>query len=134
MRAVGAILAGLAAAIVLIAAIDFVAHLVYAPAEPVDMNDPAAVARMVADMPVGAFALIVLGWGVGTFTGAFIAARMGRSAAYGFVVGAVILAVTIANLTMIPHPSGMWVAGILTVVVTAFIAVRSALPARKRAA
>jgi hypothetical protein len=134
MRAVGAILAGLAAAIVLIAAVDFVAHLIYAPAEPVDTNDPEAVARMVASMPVGAFALIVLGWGIGTFTGAFIAARMGRSAAYGFVIGAVILAATIANLFMIPQPAGMWVAGILTVVVTAFIAVRSALPARKRAA
>jgi hypothetical protein len=133
MRAVGAIVAGLAAAIVLIAGIDFVAHLIYAPAEPVDTSDPAAVARMVANMPLGAFALIVLGWGIGTFVGAFIAARIGRSAAYGFVIGAVILAATIANLYMIPQPAGMWIAGILTVVVTAFIAVRSALPARRTA-
>lgn len=134
MRAVGAILAGLAAAIILIAAVDFVAHLTFAPAEPVDTNDPAAVARLIARMPVSAFALIVLGWGIGTFVGAFIAARIGRSAAYGFVIGAVILAATIANLTMIPQPAGMWVAGILTVVVTAFIGVRSALPARRSAA
>jgi hypothetical protein len=134
MRAVGAILAGLAAAIVLIAAVDFVAHLMYAPAEPVDTNDPEAVARTVASMPFGAFAIIVLGWGIGTFTGAYIAARIGRSAAYGFVIGAVILAATIANLYMIQQPVGMWVAGIITVVVTAFIAVRSAIPARARAA
>ena len=109
LRAVGAILAGLAAAVLLIAAIGMLARL------------PA-----VAAMPAGVFAVVVAAWGAGTFAGAFVAARFGRSAAYGFVIGAAALAAIINHFYRVASPAWMWFIGILVVVVTAFIAIRSA--------
>jgi hypothetical protein len=49
---------------------------------------------------------------------------------YGFVIGALVLMAAIAHMLMAPHPAWVWVSGIVIVVVTALIAVRSALPAR----
>ena len=85
-RALGAILAGLGAAIVLIAGISFAAHSMYAPAQPIDPNDAKAVESFVSTLPAGAFALILAGWGIATFAGAWLAARLSRSAVYGFVI------------------------------------------------
>lgn len=133
-RAIGAILAGLAAAVLLIAGISFAAHAMYAPAEAIDPNDAQAVEKFVASLPATAFALIVAGWGIATFAGAFLAARLGRSAVYGFVIGAMVLIFAVVHMLMAPHPAWVWLAGIFSVVVTAFIAVRSALPARGSAA
>jgi hypothetical protein len=116
LRAIGAIVAGLAAALLLIAAIGMLARL------------PA-----IATMPNGVFAVIVLAWGIGTFAGAFVAARFGRSAAYGFVIGAAALVAIGGHFYTVPSPVWMWASGVLVVVVTAVIAVRSALPARKTA-
>jgi hypothetical protein len=129
-RAIGALLAGLGAAIVLIGAISFVAHSLYAPAQPVDPNDAQAVESFVSSLPAGAFALILAGWGIATFAGAWLAARMSRSAVYGFVIGAAVLIFAVAHMLMAPHPYWVWGAGIVIVVVTAVVAVRSALPAR----
>ena len=129
-RAIGAILAGLGAAIVLIAAISFAAHSLYAPAQPIDPNDAKAVESFISTLPAGAFALILAGWGIATFAGAWLAARLSRSAVYGFVIGAAVLIFAVVHMLMAPHPYWVWAAGILIVVVTAFIAVRSALPAR----
>ncbi|HEU4523073.1 MAG TPA: hypothetical protein VFT12_13780 [Thermoanaerobaculia bacterium] len=117
MRAVGAILAGLAAALVLIAALGMLSQ-----------------AEFVASMPAGSYVVLLLGWGFGTFAGAFVAARFGRSAAYGFLIGAASLAMLASHLIVVPSPPWMWIAGIFLVAVTAFIAVRSAIPARKSAA
>ena len=133
-RAIGAILAGLAAAVVLVASISFAAHAMYAPAEPIDPNDAQAVEKFIATLPATAFALIVAGWGMATFIGAWLAARLGRSAIYGFIIGAMVLLFAVVHMLMAPHPAWVWLAGILIVVVTAFIAVRSALPARGSAA
>jgi hypothetical protein len=133
-RALGAILAGLLAAVVLIAAVSFAAHSMYAPAQPIDPNDAKAVESFVSTLPVGAFALILAGWGIATFAGAFLAARLGRSAVYGFVIGAAVLIFAVAHMLMAPHPYWVWGAGIVIVVVTALVAVRSALPARGSAA
>ena len=131
-RAIGAILAGLAAAVLLIGGISFAAHLMYAPAQPIDPNDTQAVEKFVASLPATAFALIVAGWGIATFAGAFLAARLGRSAVYGFVIGALVLIFAVVHMLMAPHPSWVWLSGIVTVVVTAFIAVRSASSASPR--
>jgi hypothetical protein len=121
MRIVGALLAGLAAAIVVIAAMEFVAAAIYSPP---------ATSEAMANLPTGAFALVLLGYGLGTFAGAFLAARIGRSAVYGFVIGAALLAAGLANMMLVPHPTWFWAAGILMFVVTTFIAVRTAIPAR----
>ncbi len=117
MRIVGALLAGLAAAIVMIVAIEFVSSRMYHP-------------QPVATMPPGAFGMILLGWFLGTFAGAFLAARIGRSAAYGFVIGALLLGAAVTNMLMIPHPPWFWAASLIVFVVTTLVAVRSALPAR----
>jgi predicted MFS family arabinose efflux permease len=131
MRAVGALLAGLIAAVLVIVGIELITTVFYPFPSDLNPSDQAAVERHVANMPTSAFAMVLAGYGIGTFAGAFLAARLGRSAVYGFVIGAALLAAGVANMLLVPHPSWFWAAGILIFVVTTFVAVRTAMPSRQ---
>jgi hypothetical protein len=113
-RSVLAVLAGLIAGSVLIAAIEGVSSLIYPLPSGLDPNDYDALRRYVDELPVGAFLFVLAAWAVGSFAGGWIAARLaGRAAlAHGLIVGVFFLAAGLVNLLMIPHPVWMWVGGI----------------------
>jgi hypothetical protein len=96
---VGAVLIGLAAAFVLIIAVEFLSSIVH----PTDIE---ACRAHVARYPAWVLAVVVPAWGLTTFVSVWLATRLGsgRHRAHGYVVGAILLALVICNISMLTYP------------------------------
>jgi uncharacterized protein YacL len=57
----------------------------------------------------------VVAWGLTTFVSAWLATRLGsgRHRAHGIVVGLILLALVVMNMSMLPYPVWFWVANLL---------------------
>lgn len=128
VRKILAVLAGLAAAVVVIGAIEMTGHLVYAPPGNLDRNDPAAVRAFVASLPVGAFVSVLVAYVAGTFAGGWVAARVARAdpARYVGIVASLVLAAALANIVAIPHPAWFIVALLIVIPAAAILAIKAA--------
>ncbi|MDP1631355.1 MAG: hypothetical protein Q8L66_08040 [Caulobacter sp.] len=83
-------------------------HRVFPPPGGVDFTDPVAVKAMIAGMPVAALIMLVVGWAVAAFAASAVALLVSqRDRRAGFIASGVVLAATVANLLMLPHP--LWV-------------------------
>ena len=130
IRAVGAVLAGIVAAGLLVFAIEMVSSRMYPLPPGVDVNDPTAVASHVANLPAGAFAFVLAAWTAGAFIGVWLATRMARSWVAGVVVAILFLGASFANLYSLPHPTWFWAAAIVLIVVSAAVGLRLGTAAR----
>ena len=119
-----AIIAGVVVAFALVAAIEWLGHQVYPTPAGVDLSRPEQAHDYVRNLPVGALLLVLTSWVIATFCGGIVAAAIekGRPRRAAGGVGVVVLAVTIANLTLIPHPLWFSIAGVLSIVVAALAA------------
>jgi hypothetical protein len=73
--------------------------------------------------------VVVVGWALAAFVGAWVAARIARHRrAAALVIGLLVLAGVIANIAMIPHPLWMTVAGLALPLPLAWLAARIASP------
>ena len=117
-------IAGVFAGGLVVAVVEALGHAIYPP-PPFDGRDPASVRAMVSALPTGAFLSLVAAWTLGAFAGAAVALRLGsgrpRDAA---IVGGVLLAATLANLAVLPHPAWVMVLGPLGIVAATYAAVR----------
>lgn len=120
MRSALGLVAGAAVGFVLIAGIQALNQFIYPPPAGLDFNDRAAVAEFIALAPPGALLVVLAGYAVGTFAGAWVAAKVAGRAAVGhaLVVGGLFLAAGVANVVMLPHP-GWFTAASLAVFVPA---------------
>lgn len=115
IRNASAALAGIVAAVILVAVVEAVGHVVFPPPADIDLDDPAAVAGIIAELPAGALVFVVLGWACGAFGGGYVAMKMARgtSRVPAVLVAVVLLAATGWTLYAIPHPYWMALAGIV---------------------
>jgi len=104
LRRIGAVILGLAAAWLIVAAAEAGVHQLYPPTAGTDMHHFAAIKAYVANLPFAAFVLVLVGWLFGAFAGVFIATTVGRGAVSGYIVGVLLLAAGIVNAVMIPQP------------------------------
>ena len=111
MKRTLATLAGIVVAVVLIGAVQFVSHKMFTPAVMPDMNDPAAVRAFVMSMLFSAFLMVLLSYRLGTFTGGTVAVRVAarvsphtKPLVCTGIVGGFVLAASLMNVVMIPHP------------------------------
>lgn len=134
MRTVLAVIAGLVSGSIVVSICEWLSHRVY-PLPPLDLNDPVALRAAIATLPLAALILVVVGWTVGTYAGARVgvAVAVTRKARAAWWVGALFLLATAANLSMIPHPTWMAVAGPAGVIAAAWLASRSAAPEARQA-
>lgn len=122
LRLVLALIAGTAAALFTIMLIETVGHRLYPP-PALDYSDTAALRAYVDALPLGAKLIVLSAWLAGTIDGVFVAGLVNR-ARYGLcaaVIGALVLAATLANLAMIPHPQWMAAAGVLGIPLCAWM-------------
>jgi hypothetical protein len=117
-----ALVGGMAAAFITLALIETIGHTVYPAPVNLDYANPDALKAYVDALPLGAKLFVLAAWLVGTLDGVLVAglinrARFGLCAA---VIGAVVLAATLANLWMIPHPLWLALAGIIGIPLCAF--------------
>jgi len=119
IRDIAAVIAGLAAAIVLIFLVQKVGHILYPPPPDIDINDVEAARTYISQLPLLALLFPIFSYFVGAFAGSMIACRIGteRPKVFAGIIGLVLLAFTIGNLVWIPHPhwfSALAVAAVLT--------------------
>ena len=120
-------LAGVVTGGAVVAAIEAVGHMVYAPATPVDLSTPEAMSAFVAALPVGAFLFVLAAYVGGTAAGGFVATLVARRHAMVFagIIGALILLGSVVNFAMIPHPAWFIVATLVGVPLTAWLTGRA---------
>ncbi len=133
IRALLAVVAGIAAAALMIGLLESIGHTMYPPPEGLDPYvDPEGFAAAVDQMPTGALVVVLLSWAMGTFTGAWLAARIVGRAFYGYLIGGVMLLGGVTNVISIPHPLWFSVVGILLFLPSAYAGARLATPGAVR--
>ena len=121
-------LAGSIVGVILIAVVEMLGHLVFPPPPGIDPTDPESLRTAMELVPAGALAAVLLAWGIGTFAGACLTARLAARArsAHGMVVGLLMLAGGVANMMIIPHPLWFWFLGVAVFPLAAWLGGRGA--------
>lgn len=126
LRRILAVLAGIVVAFVVVMLTDLLVGGIFPPPPGTDVRDPESMAAAIGAMPVIALALMVIGWGVASAVGAFVAVRITpeRRRSAGHLVALLLLIATMANLAMLPHPAWMWVAALIAVPLLGWVGAR----------
>jgi Na+-driven multidrug efflux pump len=125
-RTILGMLAGVAAAILVIMGIEALGHALYPPPPGLDPRDPADVAAVIAAAPTAALLFVLAAWLVGTFAGAAIGARIARHPrAAAFLVALVVMTGVGAMIVKVPqHPQWLSALGFMLPLPLAWIAAR----------
>ncbi len=118
-RSAVAVIAGTVLAVLLIAAIQKLGHMVYPVPSGIDWSDADRVREYIAGLPPGALLFVLAAYGIGTLAGAFLAARLSTRApvVHASIVTALMLASGIGNLVAIPHPAWFAAATVIVFIV-----------------
>lgn len=122
-RKIGAVVAGVVLAFILITVFERLSHMVYPPPADLDMTELQEVRAYVNTLPAGALLSVLLAWLVGTFGGGLLASRIARVnfRLYTGVVGGLVLLGTAINLVMIPHPLWFSMLSVLAIIATTYL-------------
>ncbi len=106
VRSLGAVLLGIVVGVVVIMAMEGFSSLAYPLPEGVDPADPESLAAYMPLMPVGAFLIVLVGWGLAALVGGWIASRLAfsRPVLSGLIAGAVLLLGGVVNMVSLSHP------------------------------
>ena len=106
LRTLIGLAAGLAAAIVTIMIVETVGYQLFPPPRDFDMTLASAEA-----LPFETLIWPVLAWLLGSLAGSALAVHLSRQVWTGWAIVALVLAATIFNFAMIPHPMWVMIAG-----------------------
>ena len=120
-----AVIAGIATFALLIMAIEWISHQVYPPPD-IDFSEPDQIRAFMSTIPVGAILFIGLAWMAGAFCGTIVASYIGtlKPLYFGIIIGGLVLAGSITNLLIIPHPVWFTVAAPIAVILATYAAVQ----------
>jgi hypothetical protein len=128
IRGIVAILAGVVAAFAVVLVVEGLGHMLYPPPPGYDATRPEDQARLMAVVPTGAKIAVVVAWFLGSLAGAVTAAKVGRSPLYAWVIGAIMIALSVVTTMMFPHPVWMVIAAVVLPVIAAAIAIPLSRP------
>ena len=120
LKAIPGIVAGLVVAFAAVIGGEYLVHMLTG-GPVVDMTDKAAVEAMMATTPVGSKLGVVATYFVAVLLGGLAAARVAGRAWAAWVVAGVLLAATIANFVMLPHPLWMAAASVVLIGVAGWL-------------
>ncbi|MFN0198723.1 MAG: hypothetical protein ACKVT0_18405 [Planctomycetaceae bacterium] len=111
IRSLAAVVAGLIVAFMLIIGVEGMSAVLHPFPPGVDSSDMEVCKAHVARFPQWILALAVVAWGFTVFAGSWVATRLGtgRHPAHGIVVGMLLLAAAVFNMSMLPYPAWFWV-------------------------
>ncbi len=109
-RSCGAVGAGLATGFLLTIAVEAFSAVVHPVPPGVDLRDIEACRAHVARYPAWVLAVVVVTWGTITMIAAWLATWLGtrRHPAHGYFIAAVLVALVVLNMSMLPYPSWFW--------------------------
>lgn len=112
LRSFRACVTGVAVAMVFIIAVEFVTLSLWPFPEGADSTNVEVCKAHVAAFPTAAFVISTIGWMLATLLGPMTATRIGagRHPAHGIVLGLLLYAGALFNLSMLPYPA--WFRGI----------------------
>lgn len=127
-RKILAVVAGFIVAFLVVAIFEYVGHLLFPLPAEIDPTDIEQIKAFAMKLPVGALLAVVVAWFAGAFVGGLLAAVIAKEKPLLFaaIVAAFILASSIFNLVMIPHPSWVMIAAIIGTPLMAFFAAKAA--------
>ncbi len=96
-------IAGVVAGSIMVAISEKVGHTIYPTTAGIDFNDLEVLADLIANMPLGAFLFVLLGYGLGAFAGSVVGGLIGGRIA-SILAGATLCLFGLIVLMMIPHP------------------------------
>ena len=134
VRSIGAVVAGLIVAFLLVFGAEGIAHKVYPPPPGTNMQDMTQVKAFVATLPLSVLLIVLTGWLIATFVGTWLAAKIALSPIAGYVVGALLLCAGIANAFMIPQPAWFSIASFVIYIGATLVGARAGARARTTAA
>ena len=128
IRSILGVVLGAFVAVVVIFAIQAASMVVYPLPEGTDRSDAESMKAAISGLPMGAFALLLVGYALGTLVGAWIAATIARRAPviHGLIVGGLFLIGNILNVSSLPHPMWYVAASVLMFLPVAFVGARLA--------
>ena len=128
IRSVLAVVAGIFVAVIVVVVVEAIGHAVYPPPSDIKLGDSEALQAIIAKLPVGAIAFVLVAWGLGSLAGGFIAATIaGRAqATHALIVGGIQMAFGILTMVIIPHPLWFVIASFAIVVPSAWLGARLA--------
>ena len=130
LRRIGAVLLGIIVAVVIVQVTELGVHMMYPPPPGYNMRDMNAMKAFVAKLPAPAFILVLAGWLIATLIGTWLAAKIGRTAVTGYVVGALLLCGGIANAFIIPLPAWFSIASFVIYIAMTIIGAMLGSPHR----
>jgi hypothetical protein len=134
LRTVLAFIAGFVTFFVVVTLIQMASGMVFG-APPADvMMQPQAMADFVANMPAGAYVLLLAGYALGSFAAGFVMRVISRSESQllALIIGAIGTFGWIANVAMIPHPLWLVIAGLFVYFPFALLGHKAAAGAVRR--
>jgi len=119
---------GIVIAIALIYVVELLGHHVYPPPAGIDLADPEAIRRLLADAPAGALWFEILAYVVAIFGGGMLAALIARGQPkfYVLVVGTFVFSGSLFNEFMLPHPRWFALMATAVIIATTFLTARMA--------
>jgi hypothetical protein len=126
------IVVGLVVAVAAVMGGEFLLHIIHGGPTP-DMNDAAAMQAMMAATPLSMKLAIVAIYFLAALLGGLAAARVSGRPWTAWVIAVVLLAATIANYLMLPHPVWMVAASVGVIALAGWLASRPAGIRRRRA-
>lgn len=133
-RTILAVLAGAVVMWLTVFAMEFVGHAMFPPPPGLDPKDPAQLQQLIAQMPIGAMAMLVVAWVAGAFTGGFTAAKVSRrhKRAAAVAVAVLVMLGVGGMIYLVPdHPTWVVALGLILPIPTALLAARLANPAKR---
>jgi hypothetical protein len=129
-RSILAVLMGVVVGGLLVAAVEFVSHLIYPPPPGLNHSDVDALKGAMATAPAGALLLVLLAWALSSLGGGWLAASVARRShtLHALIVGAILMAMGILNMLVIPHPPWFWLAALVLFLPAAYLGARLARP------
>ncbi|MDJ0710832.1 MAG: hypothetical protein QNJ14_10595 [Woeseiaceae bacterium] len=120
-RNIGAGVAGVIVAFLLVAVVEKIGHTVYPVPEGLDFADPVAMRDYIAVLPIGALLFVAAAWLIGAAGGTCTACAIGtaRPLIFALVVGGLVFIAASVNLFMIPHPIWFSIVGLIGIVIGA---------------
>ena len=111
IRSVFAVIVALALALLLVIGVEVLSSVLHPLPEGLDPADTGAICEHVARYPPAVLFGGGILWGLTTFLSAWTATRLGaaRHPAHGILVGSILLALAVMNMSMLPYPAWFWV-------------------------
>ena len=124
MKKILSIVAGVVVGFVIVFIGDATTHALSPIPANLNVADKTSIANYISSIPLYVMVIMAIFWLLSAFTGALLAARINRSEwkNTALITGSFLMAASVLNLILIPHPLWMWLVVIIGYLPVALLA------------